>query len=120
MKPRDEAASRQFRLRHIAEAIACIRADTARGKKAFFASRVSQQAVILNLLIIGEAVKHIDKESLASHPEIPWDDIAGLRDIIAHKYFHLDLERIWDVVSKNLSPLASAVAALQKRKGPSL
>lgn len=117
MNPKDAATARQFRLRHIAEAIACIRTDTKSGKKAFFASRVSQQAVILNLLIIGEAVKHIDKESLASHPGIPWDDIAGLRDIIAHKYFHLDLELIWDVVSKNLSPLASAVAAMQKRKG---
>lgn len=117
MKPKDASAARRFRLRHIVDAIACIRADTASGKKAFFASRVSQQAVILNLLIIGEAVKHIDKGSLAGHPEIPWDDIAGLRDIIAHKYFHLDLHLIWDVVSKNLSLLASAVAALQKRKG---
>jgi uncharacterized protein with HEPN domain len=117
LRSQSPAASRRSRLRHIADAIAHIRADTADGKKAFFKSRVHQQAVILNLMIIGEAIKHIDAGSLATRPEIPWADIAGLRDIVAHKYFHLDLETIWDVVEKDLAPLAKAVAALQRLTG---
>jgi uncharacterized protein with HEPN domain len=110
----DPAAARQARLRDIDEAIARIREDTKGGRKAFFASRVHHQAVILNLLIIGEAVKHIDAGILEAHREVPWKDVAGLRDVIAHKYFHLDLDMIWDVVSKNLAPLAAAVAELRK------
>lgn len=115
MRTEDPAASRRARLQHIAEAIARIREDTAGGRKAFLASRVHQQAVILNLLIIGEAVKHIDKKSLSAHSDIPWTDITGMRDVIAHKYYHLDLDLIWDIVTKNLAPLATAVAALQRR-----
>jgi len=111
----DPTAARQARLRDIDEAIARIREDTKGGRKAFFASRVHQQAVILNLLIIGEAVKHIEAGVLAAHREVPWKDVAGLRDVIAHKYFHLDLDMIWDVVSKNLAPLAAAVAQLRKQ-----
>jgi len=110
----DAVAARRFRLRHIADAIASIRADTSRGKKAFLKSRVHQQAVILNLMIIGEAIKHIDARALSTRPEIPWNDIAGLRDIVAHKYFHLDLDTIWDVVEKDLAPLSEAVAALRR------
>ncbi len=113
---RDPAASRQQRLQHIAEAIARIREDTAGRKKAFLASRVHQQAVVLNLLIVGEAVKHIDKQTLSRHPEVPWTDITGMRDIIAHKYFHVDLDLVWDVVTKNLPQLATAVAALQRHR----
>ena len=114
MRSQRPAAARRFRLQHIADAIACIRADTSGGKKAFFRSRVHQQAVMLNLMIIGEAIKHIDAGALATRPEIPWADIAGLRDIVAHKYLHLDLETIWDVVEKDLAPLAKAVASLQR------
>jgi len=111
----DPAAARQARLQHIAEAIARIREDTGGGKKAFLASRVHQQAVILNLLIIGEAVKHIDRESLSTQSGIPWTDITGMRDVIAHKYYHLDLDLVWDIITKNLAPLAAAVAALRRR-----
>ena len=107
MRSGDAVAARRFRLRHIADAIASIRADTSRGKKAFLKSRVHQQAVILNLMIIGEAIKHIDARALSTRPEIPWNDIAGLRDIVAHKYFHLDLDTIWDVVEKDLAPVLS-------------
>jgi uncharacterized protein with HEPN domain len=114
LRSKDPLAARRFRLRHIADAIASIRADTSRGKKTFLKSRVHQQAVILNLMIIGEAIKHIDVRALSTRPEIPWKDIAGLRDIVAHKYFHLDLETIWDVVEKDLAPLAKAVAAMQR------
>lgn len=77
-------------------------------------SRVHQQAVMLNLIIIGEAVKHLDSKATATRPEVPWTDIAGLRDIVAHKYFHLDLQTLWDVVEKDLDPLAKAVKALAR------
>ncbi len=49
-------------------------------------------AVIRNLEIIGEAAKHLPHDLTARHPDIPWRQIAGMRDFLAHVYFALDLE----------------------------
>ncbi len=66
-------------------------------------------AITLNLLIIGEAAGKIPEPARASHPEVPWRQIVGLRNVIAHQYFHLDLEIIWDVIENELTTLKRAV-----------
>lgn len=66
-------------------------------------------AVIRNLEVIGEAVKHVPQDLTAGHPDIPWRQIAGMRDFLAHVYFALDLEVLWNVVSVEVPKLASAV-----------
>jgi len=63
-----------------------------------------QDGVVRNLEIIGEAVKNIPPEIRSKKPEINWKKIAGLRDILIHAYFGIDLELIWDIV-KNKIPL---------------
>ncbi|MBI4243074.1 MAG: DUF86 domain-containing protein [Planctomycetes bacterium] len=62
-----------------------------------------QDAVIRRLEIIGEAVKSIPDETRNKKPEIPWKKMAGLRDMLAHVYFGITMERIW-IIAKNDLP----------------
>ena len=72
-------------------------------------------AVLHNLEVIGEAAKHVPEELRERAPAIEWRKIAGLRDLIAHAYFEVDLDIIWDVVATKLGPLADGVRTIQGR-----
>jgi len=48
--------------------------------------------------VIGEATKHLDPELRKRYPDIPWDDMAGMRDVLIHEYFAVDLEVVWDTI----------------------
>jgi uncharacterized protein with HEPN domain len=61
----------------------------------FFDSIQLQDAVIRRIEIIGEAVKNISQEIKGDHPEIPWKEIARMRDLVIHEYFGIDLELTW-------------------------
>lgn len=63
-------------------------------------------AVIRNLEIIGEAAKMVPESVRAAHPEVEWRKIAGLRDILAHQYFEVDMDIIWDILQSKLPSLA--------------
>jgi uncharacterized protein with HEPN domain len=75
---------------------------------------VRRDATLYNLLIIGEAVKSLSEETKARRVEIRWQQIAGLRDRLAHEYFRIDMAEIEKIVSHGLAPLRAAVAALRK------
>ncbi|MEL6351309.1 MAG: DUF86 domain-containing protein [Cyanobacteria bacterium J06627_28] len=70
-------------------------------------------AVALNLQIIGEAVKHIPDAYREIYPQIEWRKIAGMRDFIAHVYFSLDDEIIWDVVQNKLNDLKNCILLMK-------
>jgi uncharacterized protein with HEPN domain len=59
-------------------------------------------AVIRNLEIIGEASKNIPPDIRSGYPDIPWGRMMGLRNIVSHKYFGIDLSIIWQIVTVNL------------------
>lgn len=85
---------------------------TAEGREAFLADPKSQDAVVRNIEIIGEAVKALSEATRQAHPEVPWGKIAGTRDRLIHGYFSVDLDIIWDIVQTDLPSLRSKVAAL--------
>lgn len=60
----------------------------------FYSNRQVQDAIVRRLEIIGEAVKNIDDDFRSKYHQIPWKKIAGMRDIIAHEYFGVKLERV--------------------------
>jgi uncharacterized protein with HEPN domain len=72
----------------------------------------TQDAVVRNLEIIGEAVKNLSASFRNSNPGIPWKSIAGMRDKIIHQYFGLNLEIIWVVVEKELPILLEKIVQL--------
>lgn len=93
-------------LEHILECINLIEVYSEEVAEAEFArSTPLQDMVVRRIEIIGEAVKNLPDDLKIEHPEIPWRDIAGLRDIVVHQYFGLDLGLIWDVVKKDIPEL---------------
>ena len=68
-----------------------------------------QDAIIRNLEILGEAVKNIPEHVKNENPDIEWKKIAGLRDIITHAYFGIDVEIIWDVVENKIPSLKKSL-----------
>jgi uncharacterized protein with HEPN domain len=59
-------------------------------------------AIVRNFEVIGEAAKNIPEEIKEKYPEIPWKKMYGLRNLIAHEYFGIDYEMIWEISKKNL------------------
>lgn len=64
-----------------------------------------EDAVVRNFEIIGEASKHIPEEIKSQYPDIPWKEMAGMRDKIIHEYFGIDLEIVWKTVNIRLPQL---------------
>ena len=62
-------------------------------------------AVMRNLEVVGEACKHIPPDVRAQYPDINWRKIAGLRDVVIHEYFGVDVEIIWDIVTHEVPTL---------------
>ena len=81
--------------------------------EAFLRDELVIDGVARNLEIIGEAVRQLSEEFRRVHSQIPWTQIAGLRNRIVHDYFGLDLEIIWEIIQHDLPELEKKVRALQ-------
>ena len=80
---------------------------------AFLRDELVIDGVARNLEIIGEAARQLPEEFRRAHPQIPWTQIAGLRNRIVHDYFGLDLEIIWQIIQHDLPELEKEIRALQ-------
>jgi len=83
-------------------------------REQFLADTLVQDAVFRRLEVIGEAVKGIDDELRARHPEVPWKEIAGLRDVLIHGYFGVIPERVWKVVEEDLPVLKRQILDINR------
>jgi len=66
------------------------------------------------LEIIGEAVKHISKDIRDKYPGIPWKKIAGMRDVLIHAYFGVNVKRVWEVVRKDIVDLKNNITKVRE------
>ncbi len=79
--------------------------DSIKKIESFLTTSHWQDAIIRNLEIIGEASKRVSVELRQQYPDVPWRNIAGLRDVLIHDYMGVDLDSIWNVVTVDLPPL---------------
>ena len=99
-------------LRHILDAIQKIERYSEVGHDELIAESMRHDAVIRQLEIIGEATKRLSPQMLGRHPEVPWRQVAGMRDVLIHDYMGVDLERVWNVVQRDLPLLRKAAEKL--------
>ena len=100
------------RLLDILEAIARIERYTDRGRATFESDELIQNWVLSHLQIIGEACRSMSPSLRDAHPEVPWNQIIGMRHVLGHQYFDVDVNIVWSVVENDLCPLRAQVQAL--------
>ena len=81
-------------------------------KTAFDNDLKTQSAVIRQLEIIGEATKRLSNEFRETHADIPWRQMAGMRDVLIHAYDHVDIDQVWNVVQQALPDVAEKAKSL--------
>ncbi len=80
----------------------------------FFKNKEKQYAVVRALEIIGEATKNLSKDLKTKYREIPWKDIAGMRDKLIHEYFGVNLDLVWETVKNRLPGFEKQVSKILK------
>lgn len=92
---------------------------TVEGRTAFLQDERSQYAVMMAYARIGEILKRIPDDLLSTQPHVEWKDIKGFRDVLLHRYFEINIERVWQAVEK-LAVLQAAIEAMLVSLPPDL
>ena len=105
------------RLHDILEAIANIERYAARGRQAFERDELIQNWFARHLQIIGEAAYAVPKELRDQRLDIPWTEIIGMRHILVHDYFVIDIDIVWDAVERDLPPSRDKIEGMLRELG---
>jgi uncharacterized protein with HEPN domain len=100
------------RLLDIQEAIESVRKYASRGKDAFKKDELVQTWILHHLQILGEAASRISDDFQEQHPDVPWYKIIGMRNILVHDYFRIDINAVWSVVENDIPVLEQQVKQL--------
>jgi uncharacterized protein with HEPN domain len=103
------------RLRDAIKAIDRCLSQAERGRVVFETDQLVQVWMVHHLEILGEACRAVTAELRAAHPEVPWAAIVGMRNVLAHDYFGIDLAEVWSTVERDLPPLRAQLAAAVAR-----
>ena len=93
------------RLKHVLDSIERIMDYVADG----FADNKTEDAVIRQLEIIGEAVRNISADTKNNYPDVAWDKIIGMRNLLIHEYFRVEVETVWEAVQRDIPRLKDQV-----------
>jgi len=83
-------------------------------KEDFFSNIEKQYAVLRGLEIIGEAAKNLSEKLKSRYPQIPWKEIAGMRDKLIHQYFGVDLNLVWETIKTKLPELKTQILQIKR------
>ena len=100
------------KLQDILEAIERIDRYVVQGRQTFEQNELIQTWFTQNLQVIGEASRSLSSAIRDQHPEVPWSKIIGMRNILTHNYFEIDLDIVWLAVEQELPSLKQAIAAM--------
>jgi uncharacterized protein with HEPN domain len=89
-----------------------LRFATGLTKSELAANEEKQSAILYQVIIVGEATKRLSTDFRTIHLDIPWSDIARMRDILAHQYDRVDLDTLWDVIQRDISELIEQISPL--------
>lgn len=110
-----------FRISDIQAAISTVQKYTAgMTYEDFIADRKTVDAVVRNLIIIGEAAVHVPEEVCQTYPAIPWPDMRAMRNFVVHEYFGVSDKILWDTIQVDLRPLVPLLKEIaDKQSGAS-
>jgi uncharacterized protein with HEPN domain len=100
------------KLEDILEAIERIDRYAVQGVQAFEQSELIQTWFIQNLQVIGEASRSLSTTIREQHPEVPWSKIIGMRNVLAHNYFEVDVDIVWTVIDQELPALKRKITLI--------
>jgi uncharacterized protein with HEPN domain len=97
------------KLQDVLDAIQTIEGYSVSTYEEFLKDSRTQDAILYNLIIIGEAANQISEQLKEKHPEVPWSSMIGTRNIIVHGYDQVKLQIVWEILQRDLSTLKSHI-----------
>lgn len=107
------------RLLDIIEAIERIEKYVPRGRQTFEKDELIQTWILRHLQIIGEAARNLSDKLRNEHPEVPWSQAIGMRNVLVHNYFQMDFGMVWSAVTRDLPEFKRKIEAILQKLGES-